>query len=523
VTPTPFRLASTAPLLGLALLVCACAGPSRHETLVKHAREAEKRQAWLEAAHMYEEACALKPGDASTCQRAQAMRDYSIEIRTYRARQLCASGDLGACVQEFLPLLAVPSDKQHLVQGIVDEAGALAIKQCQAADASLKNTLGELSCLQHWQAPLWRGADFRSHFANRSRGVAGQLAIMADSQLPGDVGARMSLLEAAHCVAPLSAEQNRIWTASAGQFRSILATPLRLKYTTNGTTRNAPGTCATISQSLGRGLSCDAPAPGSASRNIDVHAEVFGVSARWKRSHRDTEHVAQYKSGTEQVVNPDYDRVRLEYELAETRQAEAEREMRDQERRCNETESTIDCNSFDSLRRDFDSRTRERDRARSRFNQESPTITRDVYTDHHYVTRHHEWTSPFRASVKLGSNEWSPEVTNVVYRDTEQTGFAPAGVQSDPFEPPADTYFRNQSSQWLTGRLQAHVQGELSGRAQSLMESCDGERMECWARARYVNGDEGFGLPLLEALVNRDADAQKAAKRELRCTASLLK
>tara|TARA_R110002096_G_scaffold44526_5_gene120084 strand:+ start:14540 stop:15958 length:1419 start_codon:yes stop_codon:yes gene_type:complete len=471
---------------------------------------------------MYEEACSIKPGDTSSCQRAQAMRDYGIEIRTYRARQLCASGQLGPCIQEFQPLLAVPSDKQHLVQVVVDEAAALATSQCKAADASLGNTLGELSCLQHWQAPLWRGTDFRSHFANRSRGVAGQLTLMADSQAPQNVGARMSLLEAAHCVAPLSAEQNRIWTAAAGEFRSILSTSLHLKYTTNGTTRSAPGTCATITQGLGRSLTCDASAQGSASRIIDAHAEVFGVSARWKKSHRDTQHVAQYKSGTEQVVNPDYDRRRLEYELAETRQADAEREMREEERRCNDSESSVDCDSYDRLRREYDSRRRERDHARNRFNQESPTITRDVYRDHHYVTRHHEWVSPFRASVKLGANEWAPEVTNIIYRDTEQTGFSPAGVQSDPFEPPPEDFFRNQSSQWLTARLQSHVESELTSRAQSLMQRCEGDRMECWARARYWNGDEGFGLPLIEALANREADAQKAAKRELRCTANLL-
>ncbi len=509
-------------VLALAVFAVGCGGPSRHETLVKHAREAEKRRAWLEAAEMYEAACALKPGDQVTCQRAQAMRDYSIEIRTYRARQLCASGQLGPCIQEFHPLLSIPSDKQHLVQGIVQEAGALAMRQCKARDAALTSTLAELSCLQHWQAPLWRGENFRRHFADRSRGVAGQLALMADSQSADNVGARMSLLEAAHCVAPLSAEQNRTWTAAAAQFRSKLTTPLVLNYTANGVTRPAPGTCATIVKALGRGLTCDASAIGSASRNIDTHVEVFGVRPHWKHSHRETQHVAQYKAGTEQVVNPDYDKVRLEYELAETRHGDAERDMREQERRCNETESTSDCDSFDRLRREFDSRKRERDQARRRFTNEPSTITRDVYKDHPYITRHHEWTSPFRASVKLGDNEWSPEVTNIVYLDTEQTGFSPAGIQSDPFEPPAQTYFRDQSSRWLTSRLQAHVGGEMRRRAQSLIEQCDGERMECWARARYWNGDEGFGLPLLRALANQGADAQKAVKRELRCTASLL-
>ena len=470
---------------------------------MSQAKKAEKRQAWLEAAQMYEQACAIKPADTTSCQRAQAMRDYSIEIRTYRARQLCASGQLGPCIQEFQPLLAVPSDKQHLVQGIVDEAGVLAMEQCKADGPSLEANLRELGCLQYWQAPLWRGADFRSHFATKSRGTAGQLSLLSDSQSPSSVGARMSLLEAAHCIAPLNADQNRIWTAATAGFRSILATPLQLKYTSNGTTRPAPGTCATISGALKRGLTCDASAKGSASQPLMAHAEVFGVSPNWTRSHRDTEHVAQYKSGTEQVQNPDYDRVRLEYELAETRQADAERDMRDQERRCNETESTADCDSFDSLRRDFDSRRRERDQARSRFNQEPATITRDVYKNHHYVTRHHEWTSPFRASIKLGANDWAPEVTSIVYRDTEQTGFAPAGVDSDPFVPPAQTYFRDRSSRWLTARLQSHIQQEMAQRAQALMQACDGEKMECWARARYWNGDEGFGLPLLQALARR--------------------
>ncbi len=117
---------------------------------MKNGRAAEKRQAWLDAARLYGEACALKPSDAASCQRAQEMRDYGIEIRTYRARQLCSQGQLGPCIAEFRPLLSVSSNKQHLVQAVVDEAGALAVSQCAASAPALTATLSELGCLQAW-------------------------------------------------------------------------------------------------------------------------------------------------------------------------------------------------------------------------------------------------------------------------------------------------------------------------------------------------------------------------------------
>ncbi|MCP4448796.1 MAG: hypothetical protein GY811_26205 [Myxococcales bacterium] len=499
--------------------VLACGGASRHDLLLKDARAAEKRQAWLEAARLYGEACALRPKDSATCHRAQEMRDYGIEIRTYRARQLCESRRLGLCVEEFLPLLAVQSNKQPLVQDIIVKAGSLALSRCRASSPSLSATLQGLSCLQRWQEPLWRGDHFRLEFAKHSRAVAGQLAVLADSQNSDDVGARMSILDAASCIAPLNSQQGQQWEAAAAQFLKVLATRFALKYTSNGTTRAAPGTCDTISKTLGRGLTCEPTATGHA---LEAHAEVFDVQARWRKQHQDTEQVARYISGTDQVPNPDYDRAHLEYELAEKRKTEADRDMRDQERRCRDTESTADCDSHETLTEVSEARRRERDTARDNFHREPRTLTEDVYSDHRYVTREHEWTSPFRASIKLTGLEWQPEVVDIVYRDTEQAGFSPASVRSDPFEPPASTYFRDRSSQWLTERIRSRVAAEMTRRGQALINTCRVEPIECWARARYWNGETTYGLPFLQTIARKDRNAETAAEHDLRCTADLL-
>ena len=199
--------------------------------------------------------------------------------------------------------------------------------------------------------------------------------------------------------------------------------------------------------------------------------------------------------------------------LADQRFRDTERDTREREERCNQTQDDSDCNAYDSIKRTYDDRLDDLNRARIRFHNEPATITRDIYKDHVYVVRTHRWSAPFRAAISLGGSVATPEVTTVQYTDVEQTGFPEAGVQTDRFEPPAPNYFRDQSSHWLSQRMRQYIEDEMQRRANERAQTCSGDRLDCWATANYWLGTSELGLPLLIEL---------AGKTPLSCTASVL-
>lgn len=488
-----------------------CGAPSHHEVLVKRAKAHETNKNWVEAAEAYSEACQLKPSDAVTCKRAEEIREYAVEIRTYDARKLCAAGQLAECLESLRPVRAMQSTNQGKVLEVLEQASKLAIDQCVATASSLGASLVELGCLQRWREALWVVSNYRAHFTERSKSAASTLATLAQAQPATALGAKMSYLQAAGCLMPLAADLEQLLRSTSDAFVALSSTTLNLKYSVNGTTRQAPGTCNALVASIGRGLRCDRVK--STHPELELSAEVFSVEPRWQQNYEDRQEVARYRAGTETLANPDYERARVEYELADQRFRDTERDTREREERCNQTQEASDCSAYDSIKRTYDDRLNELNRARSRFHNEPSTITRDVYKDHIYVVRTHRWSAPFRASVSLGGSASAPEVTTVQYTDVEQTGFPEAGVQTDRFEPPAANFFRDQSSQWLSQRLRYYIETEMQRRANDRAQNCSGDRIDCWATANYWLGTSELGLPLLVEL---------AGKTPLSCTASVL-
>ena len=108
------------------------------------------------------------------------------------------------------------------------------------------------------------------------------------------------------------------------------------------------------------------------------------------------------------------------------------------------------------------------------------------------------------------------EIADIIYTDSEQQGFAEAGVRADSFQPPSATYFRDESSRWLSERIEAQLLGELSRRARAKVDGCKGDIIDCWATASYWLGTTDLGLPLLQQL------STDKALPALECTAAHL-
>src|SRR5690554_4959922 len=115
-------------LLGYLATSLGCGGPSHQETLVKQARAHEKNKNWVEAAQAYGEACQLKPSDTATCKRADEIREYAVEIRSFDARNLCAAGKLAECLEALRPVREMQSANQGKVGEVLGQASALAIE-----------------------------------------------------------------------------------------------------------------------------------------------------------------------------------------------------------------------------------------------------------------------------------------------------------------------------------------------------------------------------------------------------------
>lgn len=505
-------------LLALSYGGLGCGGPSRHETLVKQGLAAEKQEQWVQAAAIYQKACTLKPNAAATCLRAQEMRDYAVDLRTYQARKLCDAGQLQECLAQLAPVRELQSKNQPKVLEVINLAAALSTKQCFADDQArraLTPALAELRCLMGSREPLWASEAFRTHYGLRSRDIASLLLQRANNATQDADGSRLSFLQAAECLAPLTPQELQQVQVAQGHFLSRSQTHLDLQYTANGTTRPARGTCMEIAAKIGRGLHCESgSAPPQAP--LRIAAEVFSLQPRWKRTHRDRRQVARYKAGTETLENPDYERAKIEYELADGRFREAERLARDREARCQDTKSESDCEAFESAQETSEDRQRELDDARHRFHKEPASITRDVFKDHAYVIRSHRWAAPFRASIRVGTATPAAEITEIVYTDSEQPGSSEAGIRADAFEAPAENYFRDESSRWLSARIESQLIDELGRRARQEVERCSGDSVDCWATASFWLGITNFGLPLLEQI---SIDEQLPA---LQCTASLL-
>jgi hypothetical protein len=508
------RVAWIPLLIGASL---ACGGPSRHDTLLKEGQKAEKQEQWVQAAAIYQEACTLKPDDTATCERAQEMRDFAVDLRTYEARKLCDAGRLQECLTTLAPVRALKSKNRAKLLEVVNLAGALATKQCLASDRGrqeLLPALAELRCLMGSREPLWEGDAFRAHYAARSRSVASMLIRRGADAASDAYGSRLGFLQAAACLAPLSDQHNQEGRTAQQAFATRAQTHFDLQYTANGTTRPARGTCLEIANKVGRGLTCEAKATPQAP--LVIAAEVFSLQPRWKKTHQDRQEVVNYKAGTETLPNPDYERARVEYELADGRFREAERVTSDRESRCRETQAESDCDAFESAEDTSDDRERELNNARRRFHSEPATITRDIYKDHSYVVRTHRWVAPFRASIRVGSASADAEIADIIYTDSEQQGFAEAGVRADSFQPPSATYFRDESSRWLSERIEAQLLGELSRRARAKVDGCKGDIIDCWATASYWLGTTDLGLPLLQQL------STDKALPALECTAAHL-
>lgn len=502
----------------LLLITFACGGPSRHETLVKDGRDAEKQERWVDAAAIYQSACDIKPDDTATCDRARQMREYAVDLRAYRAQEHCDAGQLKQCLEVLAPVRTFKTANSKKVLEVLRIAGVLAIKQCWASEKdrqSLVPAIGELRCLMGIRESLWDDLGFRVHYGARSKAIAAQLHTRASLAAQDSMGAQLSYRAAAQCLVPLTAQQKVLHDQTQVTFLHRAQTVLDLKYTANGTTRPARGTCLALTDKIGRGLRCEGVTT-PLHPTLALTAEVFSLTPRWKRTYQDHRESVRYKAGTETRTNPDYERARVEYELADGHLRDAESVEQDREARCRETSDESDCNAAESAEDTTDDRRQERDRARNRFHNEPATITEDVFKDHSYVVRDHEWKAPFRATISVGANGPANEITEIVYRDSEQPGFSEAGVRADRFDPPGKNYFRDESSRWLSSRLEAQLLSELSNRAHQLVDTCKGDRVECWATASFWLGTTEFGLPLLQQL------SVDTALPALECTGPLL-
>ncbi len=505
-------------ILYLSLAVLACGGPSQHETLLKDGRQAESQERWEVAATLYQRACDLKPTDTASCRRAQEMRDYSVNLRSYQAKKLCEEGRLQECLSTISSVRDMKTLNHGKVVEVLELAALLSQKACLASDKerlSLVPALAELRCLVGNRAALWEAPTFRGHYEGRSRQIGGQLIERSKRAAQESFGTQLSFMQAAQCLVPLSPADLQSTARAQESFLAHAQTHFALQYTAGGGTSSAPGTCLDIVTKFGRGLRCDG-SQSESNAQLPMTAEVFSLRARWKRSHQDRRESVRYKAGTETRANPNYEQTRVEYELADGRYRDAERVANDREARCRETREDIDCDAFESAEDTSEDRLRELNQARQRFHSEPSTITEDVYKDHSYVVRDHRWAAPFRASIKVGSSTANAEITEIVYTDSEQPGFSEAGVRADSFEPPSENFFRDESGRWLISRIESQLLSEMNRRANEMVDTCKGDRINCWARASYWLGTSNLGLPLLQQL---SADTALPA---LECTASLL-
>lgn len=491
------------------LLLTAC-GPSHSQQLVAHGKQAEQQQDWIAAATAYDSACQVKPSDRATCARGDQMRDYAVDLYSFNAQKHCAAGRLGDCLATLKPIRSLKTSKASKISAVLSQAAQLASDRCSVKDDSVKAAVTEVQCLQGWRTELWDSEAFRKHYASQATATSDLLVEISEGQLGTAAGARLGYLRAADCLSPLSPAAKNALSVAARAFDARSAIPLKLTYTVKGTSRPAPGTCHEIASAIGGGLRCDS---AGFNNNPGIHAtaEVYSVEPRWQRTHQDEQKSARYQSGTRTVENPDYQQARLEYELAEQRFAEIERTTNDSEQRCRRDGNDYDCDRYNGLVDTYNQRKRELSRARQQAQAEPATQTEDVYQEHLYSTRTHRWSAAFRASIRLGTESTQPEITEIVYSDIEQQGFAAAGITADRFEEPSPTYFRDQSGKWLIKRIKSRVRGELATRSMQLREGCDDD-LDCWITAERWSGNTQPGRWLLNGLAKN-----KSADHGLRC------
>ncbi|MBL4635447.1 MAG: hypothetical protein JKY56_16420 [Kofleriaceae bacterium] len=484
-----------------ALVAC---GPSKHQRLVSSAQKAEKNQQWVQAAIAYGKACSADPAQISICERAQVMRDYAVEIRSYRAQQYCHAGQLQACLQEIAPVRDFRTTVFPRIASVLASAGELAIRQCQPPGASptLRLRLQGLACIQPWRAGLWDDPHYQQHYRTESRTVAtGFLKLAVDER---DPGARLSYSMAASCLAPVEIKASEAMSNAAQLFGQQSETQLRMVRANSGVS------CQSLVSGLGRGLGCNA---GSA-HALDVDVLSSGNQSRWQHTYVDRSHTKRYLSGTRQITNPEYDRSKLEYEMAEDRVQSGKDEVREREYRCRETDEAYDCSAHKTSVRELKSLESSLRAASDRYRNEDPTITEDVYSDYEYTIRSHRWAAPFGAQIRAGGSSMVSPAMEVVYVDSEQSSFAPAGILSDPVDPPPLRYFQDHSNAWLKRQVQEQLVVEMGRRSEGVLAQCgDGAAVACWSTAHYWQGHNDFGLALLKYLSESDA---------LRCTAGVL-
>lgn len=492
------------PILPLAL-VAAC-GPSKHQRLVSSAQKAEKQEQWVVAANEYGKACRLDPAQLAICQRAQEMRDYAVEIRSYRAMGLCNAGQLSACIGEIEAVREFRTTKYPKIAAVLDRAGNLALQQCKTEEStSLSQSVGALSCLQGWRKPLWDDSNFKGKYIVQSREIASGFLGLALKESPSNPGAKMSYNLAAACVAPVESQAQADMVTARQAFARNSQTQLVAK-SSGGLT--IP--CQEFANASGRGLNCGA----SAHHQMELQLRTGSQAPRWQHTYVDSRHSKRYLYGTREVENPAYDRARVEYRMAEERVKSAEEDVRDKEYQCRQSEENSDCQAEESARRDLNSKEQARDTASDRFHAESPTITEDVYRDHEYTVRNHRWAAPFEARIQAGASNSIAARVEVVHTDAEQSGFSPANIPSDPVEPPSEYLFAERTRAWLKSKVTQTISGEMDRRAQNLVAQCpSGSAVECWATSHYWRGQTDFGIALLRSTIQSPS---------FQCTAEIL-
>ncbi len=493
---------------------CSSCGPSAHEKRLQSARQAERNQQWVQAALEYGAACRMDPAQVSICQRAQDTRDYAVEFRSYQALAHCKAGALSLCLQTIAPVREFRTTKSEKIREVLASASETASAQCtlQNREEGAPGLLTQFACLQQWREPLWEDPGYQKGFIAHARESAQSLVDLAQRSAKY-TGAQVAFLEAAQCIAPLSSAATRQKQFATDDFLRNASTELRIFVRTNSKTNLERSLCQELSSRLGRGLDCNA----NGAHALDLESTLLDNRPRWTTSRWQETKSKRYLAGTERVVNPEYDKARLEYEMADAHVRDAREEANDRGTVCSETEDSSDCSRHESALRTLEQREDELERARSRFHNEPQTIERDVYKDHQYTVTTHTWKAPFRVSVAVGDTVKSrtfSEAIHVVYTDVEHAGFSPANIQTDPFEPPGEDFFLRKALGWHKGYLEQLTRAEMDRRGREAVDTCQESSVQCWTTGRYWMGSEEFGLALAKNISHSE---------KFRCTHDLIR
>lgn len=417
----------------MGLLAVGCSSASKKA--LKRAERADEEGRLYDAAAYYDEACRRKPGEA--CDLADEVLDEAVSGDVADARALLKDGrtreayELMAEARDFDPehpdviafdrdwkMSVVAACENVIVQAKKDPREYLRAIQCVEQFPSRQDGKYQMKAEQKRLANKVSAAMITSSAdPSLAPGLRYEVAVLGQCKGPTrDTGKALTI------TTQLSAKSNAAYMSAS-------------KVKLNGKKVDSRAVCQTVSEESKGALRCDAK-----DRSKPWSIEATFKADEFRHIVESEDKTVTYLNGTETKDNPEYQRNREEYLLAERAFLDAEIRHNKEESDCIRYRGRGNCAQITPTNSTYYRRKRELASAKAKLDGTATTVERDVKKSRSYTQRHHRWEAPveYVAKLSIGGRmikKWeNTTVANV--EDSENPGIPEAKISADPLVEP---------------------------------------------------------------------------------------